>query len=80
MAKLQIDGKDIADIDEEFVPDVLSFFANVESQVVSFHVLPTAPPPPMPNMKYAPSPWRNPYEVGEANFSIQWQKTRNEGE
>jgi hypothetical protein len=79
MAKLQIDGKDIAEIDEDFVPDVLSFFAKVESQVVSFHVLPAAPPMPMPQL-HAPSPWQQPYEVGEANFSIQWQKTRNESE
>jgi hypothetical protein len=79
MAKLQIDGKDIADIDDEYAIEVVKFFAEVKAQVVSLEIHLNAPPPPMPQL-HAPSPWRQPYEVGEANFSIQWQRTRNEGE
>jgi hypothetical protein len=77
MAKLQIDGKDIAEIDDEYAIEVMKFFAEVKAQVASLEIRLDAPPPPMPQL-HAPSPWQQPYEVGWVHFGIQWQKTRNE--
>lgn len=80
MAKLQIDGKDIADIDDEWVPDMLSFFAAVKSRLDSFQIQPTAPPQPIFQPHRVAPTWRQAYEVGEVVFSIQWQRERSEGE
>jgi hypothetical protein len=79
MSKLQIDGKDIADIDEEYAIEVVKFFAEVKAQVVNLEIQLNAPPQPMPQL-HAPYPWQQPYEVGAAILGIQWQRERSEGE